>query len=664
MKKAIIIIVSVLVLAVGACTCLYFFTDTFNFLKPASTNFANQAKKLLGTDKDDKYSNYEEMLKNLKFSEKSYTSNADISMNMSVPSSVVDYSTQKMINSSKLKYSSSYDANSKAMSNNMGLYKDNKEFLTLQLVQKDQTISLGCNDLYDKTLNFDLSKYEDFCKNNDITVDSETKASIDALKSMKDSNYTDLLYDLLYLSEDDYNSLHKTYGNLLTDLISKDNYSTKKNQKISVAGDDIKTTAYSLTLSGEDAYNFINKLIDTVKKDDSTKKIIIDKYNVLKKYNSAAFVTYDSKSNSKIKNIPPDFNSSVTDSTSSQTKEDTDLSDLTTSDIDAFLDDLVKDLEKSKDSFTNSNQCLKFTIYSNKKSEPVKFEIAVLDDKKDKDGSVIFTEELSDGKTKYTIDIKELNKLSESNVESDNEESTNNITRNSVNNNLLNNTDAIDSSNTFVKEKKSSSSIESKLSSLADSISEIIIEDSYKKTDDSRKGTLTVSAKASGSKQEMLKIDYENINSKSEFKTSFSVSCPLYSAVSLDYTYDITGLDKDTQDFKLDLSGKYSSYSLKASATGSITYGKSDIPEITSANSVDVFSLPQADLQKLTSDIVTKASDTLPSKLSLYGVNVTKEQILSILPTTQDGTATQDTTASPDTTIPDAENPVVTQPAA
>ena len=66
MKKAIIIIVSVLVLAVGACTCLYFFTDTFNFLKPASTNFANQAKKLLGTDKDDKYSNYEEMLKNLK----------------------------------------------------------------------------------------------------------------------------------------------------------------------------------------------------------------------------------------------------------------------------------------------------------------------------------------------------------------------------------------------------------------------------------------------------------------------------------------------------------------------------------------------------------------------------------------------------------------------
>ena len=60
-------------------------------------------------------------------------------------------------------------------------------------------------------------------------------------------------------------------------------------------------------------------------------------------------------------------------------------------------------------------------------------------------------------------------------------------------------------------------------------------------------------------------------------------------------------------------------------------------------------------LVKIASDIVTKASDTLPAKLSLYGVTVTKEDILSILPAN---------TATPDTTLPDAETPVVTQPAA
>ena len=631
MKKAIIIIVSVLVVAIATCTGLYFFTDVFNFIKPASANFSSQAKKLLGTDKDNKYSDYEAMLKKLKISDKSYTSNADISMNVSVPSSIVDSSTQKLINSSKIKYNGSYDANSKAMSNNVGLYKDNKEFLTLQLVQKDQTVSVGCKDLYDKTLNFDLSKYDEFCQKNNITADEETKASIDALKSMKDSNYTDFLYDLLYLSEDDFNSLNKTYGNLLSDLISKDNYSTKKNEKITVGGDDIKTTAYSLTLSGEDAYNFINKLVDLVKNDDTTKKLIIDKYNILKKYNTSLISAYDEVE-------------------AKSANQNTELPDLTVDNINSFLDDLVKDLEKSKDDFASSDKCLQFTIYSDKKSEPVKFEISVLDDKKDKEGTTIFTEELSDGKTKYTIDIININKLSSNQTNEDDDDDD-------TYSNVLNTTKSTTSSN----KSKTSSSLSTSLDELADSISELIIEDSYKKTDDSRKGTITISAKTSNSKQEvskqeMLKIDYENINSKSEYKTSFSVSSPLKSSISLDYTYDITGLDKDTQDIKLELSGKYTSlYSAKISATGSITYGKSNIPELTADNSVDVFSLPQADLQKIASDIVTKASDTLPAKLSLYGVTVTKEDILSILPAN---------TATPDTTLPDAETPVVTQPAA
>ncbi len=639
MKKTIIIVVSVLVLAIATCAGLYFFTDTFNFIKPASTNFSSQAKKLFGTDKTMKYSDYEDMLNKLKISDKSYTSNADISMNISVPSSIVDYSTQKLINSSKVKYSGSYDANSKAMSSNVGLYKDNKEFLTLQLVQKDQTVSVGCKDLYDKTLNFDLSKYDEFCQKNNITTDEETKASIDALKSMKDSNYTDFLYDLLYLSEDDFNSLNKTYGNLLSDLISKDNYSTKKNEKITVRGDDVKTTAYSLTLSGEDAYNFINKLVDLVKNDDTTKKLIIDKYNILKKYNTSLIATYDEVE-------------------AESTKQNTELPDLTVDNINSFLDDLVKDLEKSKDDFTNSDKCLQFTIYSNKKSEPVKFEISVLDDKKDKEGKVVFTEELSDGKNKYTVNIENINKLSGSKTEEDSTDDTysntiDDILKNSSSyTNTLNTTKSTTSSN----KSKTTSSLSTTLDQIEDSISELVIEDSYKKTDDSRKGTITISAKASGSKQEMLKIDYENINSKSEYKTSFSVSSPSKSSISLDYTYDITGLDKDTQDIKLELSGKYTSlYSAKISATGSITCGKSDIPELTADNSVDVFSLPQDDLQKIASDIVTKASDTLPAKLSLYGVTVTKEDILSILPA---NTATQDTT------LPDAETPVVTQPAA
>ena len=72
MKKAIIIIVSVLVILGGVFAGLFFFTDTFNFLKPASDNFSKQAKKLMGTDESPKYSDYEEFLNKLKSDSSSF----------------------------------------------------------------------------------------------------------------------------------------------------------------------------------------------------------------------------------------------------------------------------------------------------------------------------------------------------------------------------------------------------------------------------------------------------------------------------------------------------------------------------------------------------------------------------------------------------------------
>lgn len=605
MKKAIIAIVIVLVVAIGACAGLYFFTDVFNFLKPANDNFSIQAQKLMGTE-NKSYSEYESTISKLKASDSSYSGNADISMNISLPNSTLDYSTQKLINSSSVKYSGSYDSNTKALYNNIGLYNNSKEVLTVSTLLKDQSVSIGCKDLYDKTLTFDLSKYEEFCKNNNIEIDEDTKASLDSLSKLQNSDTQNLIYDLLYISESDYNTLNEKYNNVLTDLIDKDNYSTKKNQKISVDGEDVKTTAYSLTMTGEDAYDFMNKLVDLIKNDDTLKKLIVDKYDIIKKYST-----------------------SLADASG---ESDAELPDLTTSQIDEFLNELADALEDSKDDFTDLDKCMKFTIYSDKNNEPVKFEIAILDDEDDKEGSVIFTEELAEGKNVYTIDLKEISKLSDDDDDDDT---------------YTNRTNSLSSSSTL-----------SSLESLASSLSEIIIEDKYDESDDSRKGTITVSAKASGSKQDMLKIDYENINSKSEFKSSLSVSCPLYSSLAFDYTYDITGLDTDTQKIDLKISGKLQSYSAEIAATGSITYGKSDVPELTADNSVDVFTQSQEDLQKIVTDIVTKASDVLPERLKVYGVDVTKEDILSILP--QEAITT---TTEPNATVPTDVN-VEEQPAA
>lgn len=609
MKKAIIIIVSVLVILGGVFAGLFFFTDTFNFLKPASDNFSKQAKKLMGTDESPKYSDYEEFLNKLK-SDSSSSAELNMSMNLSLPSSVMNYSTQKLINSSSVKYKGSYDANSKAMLNDVGLYKDNKEVLTLSMIAKDQAVSVNCKDLYDKYLTLDLSKYESFCQANNIEVDEETKQTIEALSKIKNVDSNKLIYDFYYISEKDFNSLHKNYDNILVDLVDKEKYTTKKNQKVSVDGEDVKTTAYSLTMDGEDAIDFTNKLIDKIKNDSTLKKLIIEKYNIMKDY-SSAFVT-------------------ASENTKSSTKS-AELPELTESNIDTFLSKLVEELEDAKEEFEDNDKCIKLTIYSNKKSEPVKFEMAILDDKEDDEGSVIFTEELAKGKNIYTIDLEKIAKLS------GNESSSSSSSRSYLDESLY-------TSNT-TSSRNSVSSATNNLSRMASSLSKIIIEDSYEKTDDSRKGTIKVSAKASGSKQDMLEIKYDTVNSKSESKFNVSVTSPLSSSISFDLVAEVSGLDTDTQKVNFSLSGKYSAYSVKIAIDGTTKSG-SEVPELNSSNSVDVFATSKEDLQTIFTDIVTKAADVLPARLSPYGVNVKKEDILSSLPQ-----ATTNTSATPDDVV-------------
>ena len=551
MKKAIIIIVCVLVILGGVFASLFFFTDVLNFMKPANTNFALQAKKLLGTEKESSYSDYEKFLNNLKSSTGSKTANLDISMNMNLPTSVLDKSTQKTISSSKLNLSTSYDADKKTTSAIAKLKYNNKDSISIEAVAKDQSVSIKSSDIYDKYLTFDLSKYEEFCK---------------------------------------------------------------KNQKISVNGEDIKTTAYSLTLTGEDGYDFLTKFIELIKNDSTLKSLIVSKFDILKKYsNSIAEATGETSS---------------------------DLSDLSESDIEKYLDEILKSLKDSKDDFSNIEKCLRLTIYS-KKDNPVKFEVSILNDKKDDDGSIIFTEELADGKNIYTLDIEKIAKVMGA------------------------------TSNTSSYARSSTD-----ISTIASTYSKLIITDEYEASDDSRKGTATISVKPSGSsKQDLMTIEYDFINSSSEFKSNLSVSLSssLASMASLagvsgldkaklDYTYHVTGLNSDKQDIKFSINGNLSSYSINLDISGTIS-NKADIPEISSSNSVDVLSMTLEELQPIYTDVINSAADKLPAKLSDFGFKITKADILQLLPNNTQ-TPTQEVTPDTQSTTQemiDTTNPVVTE---
>ena len=338
------------------------------------------------------------------------------------------------------------------------------------------------------------------------------------------------------------------------------------------------------------------KFIGLAKDDDTLKKVIVEKYDVLKDF----MASYEEV-----------LNSSSSTSSSLTTSSSTSMPDLSTDDLDELFDELLDELEYSKNDFEEMDGAVKVTIYSDKKNEPVKVEIELLEEEDDDEGYVIFTKEIEKGKDTYTIDLSMFTKTIDNPV--DYSSST--------------------SSYSSSYSTKSSSSASSMIDSVASSISAIKIVDEYEeKSEDSRKGTLTISMKTTESKyQDVLTADYELIDSESEEKIQLSVSTPLQSSISLDLLFDVTGLDTDTKNVKFSLEGKYTSYSISMNVEGTIKAG-ANIPTLTSTNSVDVLTLKEEELKTLVTQMVNNAANNLPGKLSTFGINVSKYKILSILP--------------------------------
>ena len=592
MKKAIIIILVLLVVLGGVGAVLWFFTPLFDFLKPARDNFAIQAKKLFGAKTEMSYDDYIKSIEPLKAeNSKSYVMKANVSANITLPNDMLDYTTQRRINNTTIKFENSYDANTKATGVNFNMQYSGNDVLNLKMVKDGSKVTLASKDFYDKAITMDMSKLREFCKKNNIDVSEEELSQIEKVYNNNPSeDMANIMYDLMYLTEDEYKALHKNYGDILKKYIDKDNFTTKKNQKISVNGDEIKATGYSLTISGKDVYNIIKKIAEDAKDDSNLKGIVAKKLNILKKYMATT-----SESNGR------------------PTELDEFLSkDIEESDVEGYINEFLTAFEDAEEDLAGIKKSVKITIYADKKSNPVKLDVAIVKNKED-DGNVIFSGEYGDKKNTYTIDLENIMKVASDITGSED------MTSNSM--------------------------------MMVDKV--VIVDEIKEKSDTARKGKMKVSVKAAGQKLELAQIDYDLVTSKSEMKRNIKVSVSdqlasmLPSSASFELKAEMTGLDTDNVDMVFDLEGQFGTYKVNVKADGSIKYGSSNIETYNETNSVDLFTKSQEEIKQIISDIITKASDVLPARLAYYGINVTKQQILQANPATTTTVTVPDQTVQP-----------------
>lgn len=545
----IIVVIAILAILGGTFAGLWFFTDLLNFLKPANDVFSNQIEKALNLE-GAKFSDYSDFLKDYKeVSDKSIKSKMNMSAKLNL--SNLDSKTKDFINKSKITVESNYDVANSNSQSKVGLYADNSEVLTVDIVNNKDKIGIGCKDLSDKYIAVSMEDLIKYFKENSSRL-KISKDEITALEKVSENLNGSKLnaYDLLYISDDDLKHFDETYRDVLKTLISKDCYSSEKNVEVSVDGDDVKTTGYYLTLTGEDAYKFVEDLANLVKDDDVISRLATDKINMI----------LEASGQDKI------------------SEKDVD------SVIDEALDKLLKEIESIKD---EKDSAVQIAVYS-KNNKPVRIDVNSLEDVEEKDDKeTLLSIEYAKDKNIYTV---------------------------------YNNGKAY-----------------------------MTITDEYsKKSKEEKVGKLT--AKVSGTS--LGTLDYEIILKDNENKLNLSLDIPL-AEISGNIKFEAKGnYKKEPVDLTGEFNFKYKKDSIEFKFDGNIEYGDVSVPELTSSNTIDVMKLNEKELETELNKILKKASEVLPGRLKLIGVDVKAEDIYkekTVEPTTT--TETPATTNSTNITL-------------
>ncbi len=365
-----IVIIILLVALAGVSAFLYFKTDLFK--SPKQLFFKYLGESVSST----KNFNYDKSLANYKeLSQKSSKSTGEITGSITDNSSNTSSSSKSIedaINNSKIEYSiESIPSKNKYHASIKPNYNDS-EITNLELLADNDSYGAKCTDLYDKYVYFE--------NNNLKTLVS--KFGIDS-KYIPDKLEKVDIYELLNISADSRTQIVDRYQKLLDSKLTKDMFTSNKKVTTSVNGTNVKANAYTLTINGEHAYDILLSFFQTLKDDDQTLDLIIEKCE-----KSGVTKAYETQENiqSSIYSISSDNNDDEIQITFTK---------------DSLKDDiqtLIESLQDSKDNFS-ADESVQIIVYSYKgKTAKIEF-------KNSSDETSAFSIEITHNKSEEIITL-------------------------------------------------------------------------------------------------------------------------------------------------------------------------------------------------------------------------------------------------------------------
>lgn len=271
--KIIIAVVSVLVVVATVVAILYFKTGVFNGLKKPKNLFYEYLDKATASDEKTSYSDYIAELKNIQ--NESVAGKGKMTMDVKLGSALSEYDKiADLLNKVEVSFESKTNPSDKTGYMSINLKYDGKDLGTFEVLADDKQFGIKLDKMYDQYLTLTYDEMMNTIEEGNVNIDvsSLSMNSID----------TDAIIELLDIKDEEIDRIVERYKKVLQDTIPEDNYSSEK-EKITVNGEEINATAYTVKISNKDLVKLAKAFIESLKEDDATINLVVDKVNKIMK---------------------------------------------------------------------------------------------------------------------------------------------------------------------------------------------------------------------------------------------------------------------------------------------------------------------------------------------------------------------------------------------
>lgn len=261
-KKIILIIVAVIIIIAALLGILYLTTDLFKTPEQLFYKHFAQNSNLLGN------MSYTQVLEESKKKQNSsYTASGEITLQLET-NDAAQKEVEEALAKSKINYQIKNVGAEQKVQADLAFRYDNQDILAINLLKSKEQYGIKVADAYDKYISVENNNLKGMF----------TKLGLDATDVPDKIEILDM-YDFLNVDKNTLKQISDRYMKVLQENIPSECYQVEKNVTILVENKEVSANAYQLVLSEEQTKNVLIALLQSLKEDEMTLNLVVEKYN-------------------------------------------------------------------------------------------------------------------------------------------------------------------------------------------------------------------------------------------------------------------------------------------------------------------------------------------------------------------------------------------------